>query len=115
MTADGRIRVVAPTPKACRHASVARSHSDVERDPAAPPTRQDADAAVLFIGVSGCLGMRSRGAIGVAPALVEKGIAEPTRPVTRASRGPGRTRRWGERRVATLWHPTRQARAMCDE
>ena len=47
-----------------------------------PPTRDDADAAVLFIEVSGCLAMCGHGTIGVATVLVETGMVEVTEPVT---------------------------------
>jgi proline racemase len=47
-----------------------------------PPTRDDADAAVLFIEVSGSLPMCGHGTIGVATVLVETGMVAVTRPVT---------------------------------
>lgn len=47
-----------------------------------PPTRDDADAAVLFIEVSGSLPMCGHGTIGVATVLVETGMVQVTRPVT---------------------------------
>jgi proline racemase len=47
-----------------------------------PPTRPDADMAVLFIEVSGSLPMCGHGTIGVATVLVETGIVPVTRPVT---------------------------------
>ncbi len=47
-----------------------------------PPTRPDADWAVLFIEVSGCLAMCGHGAIGVATVLVETGMVEVTEPTT---------------------------------
>jgi proline racemase len=48
-----------------------------------PPTRPDADVAVLFIEVSGCLAMCGHGTIGVATVLVEERMVEVTEPVTR--------------------------------
>jgi proline racemase len=47
-----------------------------------PPTRPDADWAVLFIEVSGCLPMCGHGTIGVATVLVETGMVTVTEPVT---------------------------------
>jgi proline racemase len=50
-----------------------------------PPTTPDADAAVLFIEVSGCLPMCGHGTIGVATVLVETGMVPVTRPITRVT------------------------------
>jgi proline racemase len=47
-----------------------------------PPLHPDADWAVLFIEVSGCLAMCGHGTIGVATTLVETGMVEVTEPTT---------------------------------
>jgi proline racemase len=47
-----------------------------------PPTRPDADWAVLFIEVSGCLPMCGHGTIGVATVLVETGMVAVSEPET---------------------------------
>jgi proline racemase len=50
-----------------------------------PPIHPDADWAVLFIEVSGCLAMCGHGTIGVATTLVETGmvaVVEPTTTIT---------------------------------
>jgi len=46
------------------------------------PTREDTDAAIIFIETSGCLPMCGHGTIGVATVLVETGMVEVTEPVT---------------------------------
>ena len=47
-----------------------------------PPARDDADAGVVFIEVSGCLPMCGHGTIGVATVLVEEGMVEVREPET---------------------------------
>jgi proline racemase len=47
-----------------------------------PPIHPDADWAVLFIEVSGCLAMCGHGTIGVATTLVETGMVAVTEPTT---------------------------------
>jgi proline racemase len=58
-----------------------RGHSAMSGAILQPPTRPDADAAVLFIEVSGFLPMCGHGTIGVATVLVETGCL-PTLPVS---------------------------------
>jgi proline racemase len=60
-----------------------RGHAAMSGAILQPPTRADADAAVLFIEVSGCLAMCGHGTIGVATVLVEKKMVAVTEPVTR--------------------------------
>ena len=60
-----------------------RGHSAMSGALLQPPTRQDADAGVVFIEVSGFLPMCGHGTIGVATVLVETGMVTVTRPVTR--------------------------------
>jgi proline racemase len=60
-----------------------RGHAAMSGAILQPPTRPDADVAVLFIEVSGCLAMCGHGTIGVATVLVEEGMVEVTEPVTR--------------------------------
>lgn len=45
-----------------------------------PPFRDDCDAAVLFIEVSGCLPMCGAGTIGLAIVLIEEGLVAPRIP-----------------------------------
>ncbi|CAO3403316.1 4-hydroxyproline epimerase [Azospirillum sp. 11R-A] len=45
-----------------------------------PPYRQDCDAAVLFIEVSGCLPMCGAGTIGLCTVLLEEGLVTPQVP-----------------------------------
>lgn len=45
-----------------------------------PPYRQDCDAAVLFIEVSGCLPMCGAGTIGLCTVLLEEGLVTPRVP-----------------------------------
>ncbi|MCU1606946.1 MAG: proline racemase [Modestobacter sp.] len=59
-----------------------RGHSAMSGAILQPPTRPDADWAVLFIEVSGCLPMCGHGTIGVATVLVETGMVTVTEPVT---------------------------------
>jgi proline racemase len=59
-----------------------RGHAAMSGAILQPPTRPDADVAVLFIEVSGCLAMCGHGTIGVATVLVEEGLVEVTEPVT---------------------------------
>ncbi len=59
-----------------------RGHAAMSGAILQPPTRPDADAAVLFIEVSGCLAMCGHGTIGVATVLVETGMVPVTEPVT---------------------------------
>jgi len=47
-----------------------------------PPTRNDADAGVLYIEVAGCLPMCGHGTMGVATVLVETGMVDVVEPVT---------------------------------
>jgi proline racemase len=47
-----------------------------------PPARDDADAGVVFIEVSGCLPMCGHGTIGVATVLVEEGMVAVAEPET---------------------------------
>jgi proline racemase len=60
-----------------------RGHAAMSGAILQPPTRPDADLAVLFIEVSGCLAMCGHGTIGVATVLVEERMVEVTEPVTR--------------------------------
>jgi proline racemase len=60
-----------------------RGHAAMSGAILQPPTRPDADVAVLFIEVSGCLAMCGHGTIGVATVLVEERLVEVTEPVTR--------------------------------
>lgn len=60
-----------------------RGHAAMSGAILQPPTRPDADVAVLFIEVSGCLAMCGHGTIGVATVLVEEGMVPVTEPVTR--------------------------------
>jgi proline racemase len=60
-----------------------RGHAAMSGAILQPPTRPDADVAVLFIEVSGCLAMCGHGTIGVATVLVEEKMVEVTEPVTR--------------------------------
>jgi proline racemase len=59
-----------------------RGHSAMSGAILQPPTRADADAAVLFIEVSGFLPMCGHGTIGVATVLVETGMVPVSTPVT---------------------------------
>jgi len=59
-----------------------RGHAAMSGAILQPPTRPDADVAVLFIEVSGCLAMCGHGTIGVATVLVEERMVEVTEPVT---------------------------------
>ena len=59
-----------------------RGHSAMSGAILQPPTRPDADWAVLYIEVSGCLPMCGHGTIGVATVLVETGMVEVVEPVT---------------------------------
>jgi proline racemase len=59
-----------------------RGHAAMSGAILQPPTRDDADVAVLFIEVSGCLAMCGHGTIGVASVLVETGRVPVTEPVT---------------------------------
>lgn len=45
-----------------------------------PPHRQDCDAAVLFVEVSGCLPMCGAGTIGLCTVLLEEGLVTPRVP-----------------------------------
>ena len=60
-----------------------RGHAAMSGAILQPPTRPDADVAVLFIEVSGCLAMCGHGTIGVATVLVEERMVEVVEPVTR--------------------------------
>lgn len=60
-----------------------RGHAAMSGAILQPPTRPDADVAVLFIEVSGCLAMCGHGTIGVATVLVEERMVQVTEPVTR--------------------------------
>jgi len=60
-----------------------RGHAAMSGAILQPPTRPDADIAVLFIEVSGCLAMCGHGTIGVATVLVEERMVEVKEPVTR--------------------------------
>jgi proline racemase len=59
-----------------------RGHSAMSGAILQPPTRPDADVAVLFIEVSGCLAMCGHGTIGVCTVLVETGMVAVTEPTT---------------------------------
>ena len=59
-----------------------RGHAAMSGAILQPPTHPDADAAVLFIEVSGCLAMCGHGTIGVATVLVETGMIAAVEPVT---------------------------------
>jgi proline racemase len=60
-----------------------RGHAAMSGAILQPPTHPDADFAVLFIEVSGCLAMCGHGTIGVATVLVEEGMVDVVEPVTR--------------------------------
>jgi len=45
-----------------------------------PPTRDDCDAAILFIEVSGCLPMCGHGTIGTVTVVIEEGLVTPKEP-----------------------------------
>lgn len=45
-----------------------------------PPTRQDADAGILFIETSGCLPMCGHGTIGIVTFAIENGLITPRTP-----------------------------------
>ena len=45
-----------------------------------PPTRDDCDAAILFIEVSGCLPMCGHGTIGTVTVAIEEGLVTPEEP-----------------------------------
>jgi len=45
-----------------------------------PPTRDDCDAAILFIEVSGCLPMCGHGTIGTVTVAIERGLVTPREP-----------------------------------
>lgn len=59
-----------------------RGHAAMSGAILQPATRDDADVAVLFIEVSGCLAMCGHGTIGVASVLVATGRVPVTEPVT---------------------------------
>ena len=59
-----------------------RGHAAMSGAILQPPTRPDADVAVLFIEVSGCLAMCGHGTIGVATVMVETGMVPVVEPVT---------------------------------
>lgn len=59
-----------------------RGHAAMSGAILVPSTRDDADWAVLYVEVSGCLPMCGHGTIGVATVLVEAGMVEVTEPVT---------------------------------
>jgi len=62
-----------------------RGHAAMSGAILQPPTLPDADVAVLFIEVSGCLAMCGHGTIGVATVLVEERMVEITEPLTRVT------------------------------
>jgi 4-hydroxyproline epimerase len=45
-----------------------------------PPTRDDCDAAILFIETSGCLPMCGHGTIGTVTMAIENGLIAPKLP-----------------------------------
>jgi 4-hydroxyproline epimerase len=45
-----------------------------------PPTRDDCDAAILFIETSGCLPMCGHGTIGTVTTMIERGLVTPRTP-----------------------------------
>ncbi len=47
-----------------------------------PPTRDDCDAAILFIETSGCLAMCGHGTIGTVTVAIERGLVTPKTPGT---------------------------------
>jgi proline racemase len=59
-----------------------RGHAAMSGAILQPPFGDDADVAVLFIEVSGCLAMCGHGTIGVASVLVETGRVTVTEPIT---------------------------------
>jgi proline racemase len=59
-----------------------RGHAAMSGAILQPPTLPDADVAVLFVEVSGCLAMCGHGTIGVATVLVETGRVPITEPIT---------------------------------
>jgi proline racemase len=59
-----------------------RGHAAMSGAILQPSTRPDADWAVLYIEVSGCLAMCGHGTIGVATVLVETGMVEVREPTT---------------------------------
>jgi len=54
-----------------------RGHDAMSGTIVYPPIRQDCDAAILFIEVSGCLAMCGHGTIGTVTFLIENGLVNP--------------------------------------
>ncbi|MDN8271998.1 4-hydroxyproline epimerase [Acinetobacter sp. ABJ_C1_1] len=54
-----------------------RGHDAMSGTIVYPPTRNDCDAAILFIEVSGCLAMCGHGTIGTVTFLIENGLVTP--------------------------------------
>ncbi len=54
-----------------------RGHDVMSGSMLYPPTRQDCDAAILFIEVSGCLPMCGHGTIGTVTMALENGLLNP--------------------------------------
>src|SRR3979409_702633 len=57
-----------------------RGHDVMSGSMLYPPTRDDCDAGILFIEVSGCLPMCGHGAIGTVTMAVENGLVAPATP-----------------------------------
>ena len=59
-----------------------RGHDQMSGAILYPPTREDCDAAVLFIETSGCLPMCGHGTIGTVTIALENGLVHPSAPGT---------------------------------
>ncbi|MGR3762141.1 4-hydroxyproline epimerase [Roseobacteraceae bacterium NS-SX3] len=57
-----------------------RGHDQMSGAILYPPTREDCDAAVLFIETSGCLPMCGHGTIGTVTLALENGLVQPRTP-----------------------------------
>jgi len=57
-----------------------RGHEQMSGTILYPPSRLDADAAILFIETSGCLPMCGHGTIGTVTAMIEHGLVTPRQP-----------------------------------
>ena len=82
-----------------------RGHDVMSGSMLYPPLREDCDAAILFIEVSGCLPMCGHGTIGTVTMALENGLARSARGGPGRARRPGRPRR---RRISAQWSIRRQ-------
>jgi 4-hydroxyproline epimerase len=57
-----------------------RGHDMMSGSILCPPTREDADAGILFIETSGCLPMCGHGTIGTVTVMIEEGLVAPKVP-----------------------------------